>query len=145
MADGHRLRHIDLGGGLGIPYRDDNEPPPDPQAYAAIIKRHTDGLGLKLVFEIGRLIAGNAGILVTRVIYVKEGEGKDLRHRRRGDERPHPPDALRRLSRHQAGGRAAGGAPRMRADVVGPVCESGDYLALARDLPAYGRATSSRS
>ena len=76
MADGHRLRHIDLGGGLGIPYREDNEPPPDPQAYAAIIKRHTGGLGLKLVFEIGRMIVGNAGILVTRVIYVKEGEGK---------------------------------------------------------------------
>src|SRR5688572_13353411 len=57
MADGHRLRHIDLGGGLGIPYREDDEPPPDPVAYAALIKRHTGGLGLKLVFEIGRLIA----------------------------------------------------------------------------------------
>ena len=62
--------------GLGIPYRADNEPPPDPQAYAAIIKRHTADLGLKLVFEMGRLIAGNAGILVTQVIYVKEGADK---------------------------------------------------------------------
>ena len=76
MGDGHRLHHIDLGGGLGIPYRDDNEPPPDPQAYAAVIKRHTRDLGLKLVFETGRLIVGNAGILVTQVIYVKDGAGK---------------------------------------------------------------------
>ena len=86
--------HIDLGGGLGIPYRADNEPPPDPQAYAAIIKRHTSDLGLKLVFEMGRLIAGNAGILVTQVIYVKQGADKLLRDRRRGDERPDPSDAL---------------------------------------------------
>ena len=58
-------------------------PPPDPQAYAAIIKRHTQDLGLKLIFETGRMIAGNAGILVTRVVYVKDGRGQDLRHRRR--------------------------------------------------------------
>src|SRR3954469_1099947 len=76
MGDGHRLHHIDLGGGLGIPYRDDNAPPPDPQAYAAIIKRHIRDLGLKLVFEMGRLIVGNGGILVTSVIYVKSGAGK---------------------------------------------------------------------
>ena len=78
MADGHKLHHIDLGGGLGIPYRADNEPPPDPQAYAAIIKRHTSDLGLKLVFEMGRLIAGNAGILVTQVIYVKQGADRSF-------------------------------------------------------------------
>src|SRR5215212_3768993 len=76
MATGHNLHHIDLGGGLGIPYQADDPPPPDPAAYAAIIKRHTRDLGLKLVFEIGRMIAGNAGVLVTRVIYVKAGEGK---------------------------------------------------------------------
>src|SRR3954462_1169445 len=73
MGDGHRLHHIDLGGGLGIPYRDDNAPPPDPEAYAAIIKRPAKALGLKLVFEMGRLIVGNAGILVTKVTYVKDG------------------------------------------------------------------------
>src|ERR671912_703035 len=72
MAEGHALRHIDLGGGLGIPYREHDEPPPDPRAYAAVIKRRTQGLGLKLIFEIGRMIAGNAGILVTRILYVKE-------------------------------------------------------------------------
>ena len=75
-ADGHSISHVDLGGGLGIPYRDDNEPPPDPAAYAAIVKRATQGLGCKLIFEPGRLIVGNAGILVTRVLYVKRGEAK---------------------------------------------------------------------
>src|SRR3954465_6160566 len=67
-ADGHHIAHVDLGGGLGIPYREDNEPPPDPDAYAAIVKRATRGLGCKLIFEPGRMIVGNAGILVTRVI-----------------------------------------------------------------------------
>ncbi len=137
MADGHRLRHIDLGGGLGIPYRDDNEPPPDPQAYAAIIKRHTDGLGLKLVFEIGRMIAGNAGILLTRVIYVKEGEGKafvivdaamnDL-------IRPTLYDAYHDI---KPVAEPPVGAPRMRADVVGPVCEFG-RLSRACARPSQG-------
>jgi diaminopimelate decarboxylase len=76
MREGHRLEHIDLGGGLGIPYRPDDDPPPLPSAYAETITRHTRGLGLKLIFEIGRLIVGNAGILLTRVLYVKRGEAK---------------------------------------------------------------------
>ena len=75
-ADGHAISHVDVGGGLGIPYREDNEPPPDPDAYAAIVKRATTNLGCKLIFEPGRLIVGNAGILVTRVLYVKRGEAK---------------------------------------------------------------------
>src|SRR6202161_3163604 len=75
-ADGHTISHIDLGGGLGIPYRDDNDPPPDPDAYSQIDKTATRGLGCKLIFEPGRLIVGNAGILVTRVLYVKHGEAK---------------------------------------------------------------------
>src|SRR3981189_837447 len=75
-ADGHAISHVDLGGGLGIPYRDDNEPPPAPDAYAAIVKRATRDLGCKLIFEPGRLIVGNAGILVTRVLYLKRGEAK---------------------------------------------------------------------
>src|SRR5580658_3231934 len=61
-ADGHTIGHIDLGGGLGIPYREDNDPPPDPDAYARIVKDATRGLGCKLIFEPGRLIVGNAGI-----------------------------------------------------------------------------------
>src|SRR5262249_54325175 len=76
MRDGHKLEHIDLGGGLGIPYRLDDPPPPLPSAYAAVINRHTRTLGLKLIFEIGRMIVGNAGVLVTKVIYVKQGEAK---------------------------------------------------------------------
>ena len=75
-ADGHAIGHIDLGGGLGIPYRDDDEPPPDPSAYAAMVKRAHARPWLHLVFEPGRLIVGNAGILVTRVLYVKRGETK---------------------------------------------------------------------
>ncbi len=93
-ADGHAIDHVDLGGGLGIPYREDNEPPPDPDAYAAVVKRATRGLGCRLIFEPGRLIVGNAGILVTRVLYVKHGESQDLCHRRRRHERSRPPHAL---------------------------------------------------
>ena len=62
--------------GLGIPYREDNEPPPHPDAYAAMVKRATRDLGCKLIFEPGRLLVGNAGILVTRVLYLKRGEAK---------------------------------------------------------------------
>lgn len=136
MADGHRLHHIDLGGGLGVPYREDNEPPPDPQAYAQIIKRHTSGLGLKLIFEMGRMIAGNAGILVTQVIYVKEGDGKNfvIVDAAMNDLiRPTLYDAYHEIKPVMEPERNAG---RIVADVVGPVCETGDYLALSRDLPA---------
>jgi diaminopimelate decarboxylase len=135
MSDGHRLHHIDVGGGLGIPYRADNDPPPDPEAYAAIIKRRTDGLGLKLVFEIGRLIAGNAGVLLTRVVYVKHGEGKTfvIVDAAMNDLiRPTLYDAHHDLKPVVEPSPDAG---RMTADVVGPVCESGDYLALAREMP----------
>ncbi len=135
MSDGHRLHHIDVGGGLGIPYRADNDPPPNPEAYAAIIKRRTDGLGLKLVFEIGRLIAGNAGVLLTRVVYVKHGEGKTfvIVDAAMNDLiRPTLYDAHHDLKPVVEPSPDAG---RMTADVVGPVCESGDYLALAREMP----------
>jgi diaminopimelate decarboxylase len=135
-ADGHTISHIDLGGGLGIPYREDNEPPPHPDAYADIVKRATRDLGCTLIFEPGRLIVGNAGILVTRVLYLKQGEAKtfvivdagmnDLirptLYEAHHDIRPvlEPPP----------------GAARIIADVVGPVCESGDFLALDRDMAA---------
>ncbi|MGO4706093.1 diaminopimelate decarboxylase [Microvirga sp. 2MCAF38] len=136
MADGHKLHHIDLGGGLGVPYREDNEPPPDPQAYADIIKRHTRDLGLKLVFEMGRLIAGNAGILITQVIYVKEGAGKTfvIVDAAMNDLiRPTLYDAHHDIKPVVAPGR---NATHIIADVVGPVCETGDYLALSRDMPS---------
>ena len=70
------IDHVDLGGGLGIPYRDDNEPPPHPERYAEIVKRRTRDARLQAVFEPGRLIVGNAGVLVTSVIYVKHGDAK---------------------------------------------------------------------
>ena len=134
-ADGHHIEHVDLGGGLGIPYREDNEPPPDPNAYAAIVKRATRGLDCKLIFEPGRMIVGNAGILVTRVLYVKRGEAKhfvvvdaamnDL-IRPTLYEAHHDIRPVKENSR----------APRIVADVVGPVCETGDYLALDREMPA---------
>jgi diaminopimelate decarboxylase len=136
MGAGHKLHHIDFGGGLGVPYREDNEPPPDPQAYAQIIKGHTRDLGLKLVFEMGRMIAGNAGILVTQVIYVKEGAGRNfvIVDAAMNDLiRPTLYDAHHDIKPVVEPGRDAG---RIVADVVGPVCETGDYLALSRDLPA---------
>ena len=75
-ADGHAIRRVDLGGGLGVPYRANNEPPPDPAAYGALAAEATKGLGARLILEPGRLIAANAGILVSRVIYIKKGERK---------------------------------------------------------------------
>jgi diaminopimelate decarboxylase len=135
-ADGHTIKHLDLGGGLGIPYREDNEPPPDPDAYAAIVKRTTAGLGCKLIFEPGRLIVGNAGILLTRVLYVKRGEAKTFVIVDAGMNdlvRPTLYDAHHDI---KAVREQPVGAPRIVADVVGPVCESGDFLALGRSLPA---------
>ncbi|WP_230532828.1 diaminopimelate decarboxylase [Microvirga roseola] len=136
MAASHRLHHIDLGGGLGVPYREDNEPPPDPKAYADTIKRHTHDLGLKLVFEMGRMIAGNAGILVTQVIYAKEGADKTfvIVDAAMNDLiRPTLYDAHHDI---RPVVEPARNTPWIVADVVGPVCETGDYLALSRDMPA---------
>jgi diaminopimelate decarboxylase len=134
-GDGHPIDHIDLGGGLGVPYREDNEPPPDPAAYADIVKKNTSGLGCTLVFEPGRLIVANAGILVTSVVFVKETEGKDfyIVDAAMNDLiRPTLYDAHHDIKPVK---QAALGAERRIVDVVGPVCETGDYLAQARSLP----------
>jgi diaminopimelate decarboxylase len=135
-ADGHTISHIDLGGGLGIPYREDNEPPPDPDAYAAIVKNATKNLGCKLIFEPGRLIVGNAGILVTRVLYVKHGEGKTFVIVDAGMNDLIRPTLYEAHHDIRPVRQAPAGAPRITADVVGPVCESGDFLALDRSLVA---------
>jgi diaminopimelate decarboxylase len=133
-ADGHHIDHVDLGGGLGIPYREDNDPPPLPQAYAEVVKQATRGLDCTLIFEPGRLIVGNAGILVTRVIYVKQGEGKTFVVVDAGMNdliRPTLYEAhheIRPLKESLADAR------RALVDVVGPVCETGDFLALDRDM-----------
>jgi diaminopimelate decarboxylase len=134
-ADGHTISHVDLGGGLGIPYREGSEIPPDPAAYAKVVKEATRGLNCKLIFEPGRLIVGNAGILVTSVLYVKRGEAKTfiIVDAAMNDLiRPTLYEAHHDvLPVRQPGPKARS----IRADVVGPVCETGDYLALDRDLP----------
>ena len=134
-ADGHTIGHIDLGGGLGIPYREDNDPPPDPDAYARIVKNATRGLDCKLIFEPGRLIVGNAGILVTRVLFVKHGEAKTFVIVDAGMNDLIRPTLYEAHHDIRPVREAAVGAPRIIADVVGPVCESGDFLALDRSLP----------
>ena len=134
-ADGHTITHVDFGGGLGIPYYADREAPPAPAAYAAMVKRVTHNLGCTLMFEPGRMIVGNAGILVTRVIYVKHGEAKNfviIDAAMNDLIRPTLYEAHHDILPLVA---AAAGAPTITADVVGPVCESGDYLALDRTLP----------
>jgi diaminopimelate decarboxylase len=134
-ADGHHISHVDVGGGLGIPYHADRPAPPLPSAYAEIVKHAVRDLGVKLLFEPGRLIVGNAGILVSRVLYVKRGDAKNFvvidaamndLIRPTLYEAHHDILPVRRL---------AAGAPTIVADVVGPVCETGDYLGLDRTMP----------
>jgi diaminopimelate decarboxylase len=134
-ADGHVIEHVDLGGGLGIPYRDDNEPPPRPEAYADVVKRATRELGCTLIFEPGRLLVGNAGILLTRVLYVKRGEAKTFVIVDAGMNDLIRPTLYEAHHEIWPVSEPAFNTPRMKADIVGPVCESGDFLALARDLP----------
>jgi diaminopimelate decarboxylase len=133
-ADGHTISHVDLGGGLGIPYRDDNEPPPDPAAYAEVVKRATRDLDCKLIFEPGRLIVGNAGILVTRVEYVKRGEAKTFVVVDAGMNDLIRPTLYEAHHEIWPVKEAPASARRVVVDVVGPVCESGDFLALQRDM-----------
>ena len=130
-ADGHNIRHVDVGGGLGIPYHAEGDASPLPSQYARIIIKHLGGLGAELVLEPGRLIVGNAGILVTTVEYVKEGDKtfvivdaamNDL-IRPTLYEAFHEIEPVRRSN-----------LPQITADVVGPVCETGDYIALGRRM-----------
>ncbi|MEM6464115.1 MAG: diaminopimelate decarboxylase [Pseudomonadota bacterium] len=137
-AAGHRIEHVDVGGGLGIPYRADNDPPPDPAAYADVVLEHVRSLDCQVIFEPGRMIAGNAGILVSEVIYVKETGNKtffvvdaamnDL-------IRPTLYDAWHEIRPVLE---PAPDTPHITADFVGPVCESGDYLAQDRSSPMLG-------
>ena len=134
-ADGHTISHVDFGGGLGIPYYMDREAPPEPSVYAAMVKRVTHNLGCTLMFEPGRMIVGNAGILVTRVIYVKHGDARNfviIDAAMNDLIRPTLYEAHHDILPVVA---SAAGAPTILADVVGPVCETGDYLALGRTMP----------
>ena len=130
-ADGHAIARADLGGGLGVPYRTDNQPPPAPAAYGAMIAKVTKGLNAQLILEPGRLIAANAGILVARVIYNKQGEAKRFLIIDAGMNdliRPAMYDA-----HHDIVSVAGPMSASERYDVVGPVCETADLF--ARDCP----------
>ena len=133
-ADGHIITHVDLGGGLGIPYREDNEPPPLPDAYADVVKRATKDLGCKLIFEPGRLLVGNAGILVTRVLFVKHGEAKQFVIVDAAMNDLIRPTLYEAYHAIRPVTLPSASAPRIRADFVGPVCESGDFLGLDREM-----------
>ncbi len=136
-AQGHALEHLDLGGGLGVPYRHQDEAPPHPDAYAAVVKEQLGDLGLRIILEPGRMIVGNAGILVTRVVFVKEGADRTFTivdaamndlirptlYEAHHDILPVREELL--------------STPPVQQDVVGPVCETGDYLALDRNLPPF--------
>ncbi|ERL98695.1 diaminopimelate decarboxylase [Rhodobacteraceae bacterium HIMB11] len=133
-ADGHNIRRLDLGGGLGIPYTRSNEAPPLPTDYGAMVKRVLGHLNCEIEIEPGRLIAGNAGILVSQVIYVKEGEDRKfliLDAAMNDLIRPAMYEAhhdIEPVIEPQAG------AERATYDVVGPVCESGDTFAKGREM-----------
>lgn len=134
-ADGHTIKRLDLGGGLGIPYARSNEAPPLPSDYGALIKKTVGHLDCEIEIEPGRLIAGNAGILVSRVIYVKQGEGRQfliLDGAMNDLIRPAMYDAhhdIVPVIEPEAG------VEYQPYDIVGPVCESGDTFAKNRMMP----------
>jgi diaminopimelate decarboxylase len=133
-SEGHEITRLDLGGGLGIPYERSNEAPPLPMDYGALIKRTVGHLGCEIEIEPGRLISGNAGVLVSQVIYVKSGEGRDFLIL---------DAAMNDLVRPSMYGahhdivplvQSAPGSESQPYDVVGPVCETGDTFAKGRNL-----------
>jgi diaminopimelate decarboxylase len=134
-ADGHQIIRLDLGGGLGIPYTRDNSAPPLPIEYGQMVKEELAHLGCEIEIEPGRLIAGNAGIMVSRVIYVKSGEDRDfliLDGAMNDLIRPAMYDAHHDIVPVIE---PAPGTESQLYDVVGPVCESGDTFARRRALP----------
>ena len=134
-ADGHAIEHIDAGGGLGIPYAHWDDPETyHPERYAAIIKARLSPLNCRLIFEPGRLIAGNAGILVTTVLYVKRGEAKTFIIVDAGMNdlvRPTLYDAYHEILCVEPPSQSR----IIVADIAGPVCETGDFFALKRKIP----------
>jgi diaminopimelate decarboxylase len=134
-ADGHDIRRLDLGGGLGIPYERSNEAPPLPMEYGEVIRRTVGHLGCEIEIEPGRLIAGNAGLLVTSVIYRKEGEGRDflIVDAAMNDLiRPAMYEAHHDIIPVKE---PAVGVEPTPHDIVGPVCETGDTFAKERNMP----------
>src|SRR5690606_36466824 len=137
-SDGHDITHVDMGGGLGVPYHLDNSPPPLPVAYGEIVRKRFGDMGVRLVFEPGRLIVGNAGILVTEVIYLKEAEAKNFLIVDAGMNDLIRPTLYEAYHAIRPVVEPAADVEWIRADVVGPVCETGDYLGLDRNLPRMG-------
>jgi diaminopimelate decarboxylase len=135
IADGHKLEHLDIGGGLGVPYMSDGEVAPPPTAYAAVVKEQLGDLGLKLVLEPGRVIVGNAGILVSRVLYCKEGVDKTFTVVDAAMNDLIRPTLYEAQHEIWPVDEAKVAMPAFVQDIVGPVCETGDYLALDRKLP----------
>ncbi|WP_417249722.1 diaminopimelate decarboxylase [Celeribacter sp.] len=134
-ADGHNIRRLDLGGGLGIPYERSNDAPPLPLEYGEVIKETVGHLGCEVEIEPGRLISGNAGILVSSVIYLKNGEGRDflIVDAAMNDlVRPSMYDAHHDIVSVVEAEAAVDQHP---VDIVGPVCETGDTFAKARNMP----------
>jgi len=134
-AEGHEITHVDLGGGLGIPYNNDDELPPHPEEYANTIKNLVSHLECKILIEPGRMIAGNAGILVTKVLYVKPGDTKSflIVDAAMNDlARPTLYDAHHEIMPVTE---QAETADKITADIVGPICETGDFLAKNRQVP----------
>ncbi|MEM1005668.1 MAG: diaminopimelate decarboxylase [Pseudomonadota bacterium] len=134
-AEGHNIRRLDLGGGLGIPYTRSNEAPPRPVDYGTLIRKTLGHLGCEIEIEPGRLIAGNAGLMVSRVVYVKSGEGRDfliLDGAMNDLIRPAMYEAYHDIV---AVNEPAAGVEQHPYDIVGPVCESGDTFAKQRNMP----------
>ena len=137
-ADGHTIRRLDLGGGLGIPYARTNAAPPTPQDYGDLIRRTVGHLGCEIEIEPGRLISGNAGIMVSRVIYVKEGADRQfliLDGAMNDLIRPAMYEAHHDIVPVIE---PAPGAAQATYDIVGPVCESGDTFARGRTMAKVG-------
>ena len=133
-ADGHDIRRLDLGGGLGIPYESNNHHPPSPEDYCALIAEKVGHLGCEIEIEPGRFIAGNAGVFVSEVIYVKQGEDREfliVDGAMNDLIRPAMYDAHHDIVPIKA---PAAGTEYQAYDVVGPVCESGDTFAKGRAL-----------
>ncbi len=134
-ADGHEISRLDLGGGLGIPYARSNTAPPLPTDYGALIQRTVGHLGCEIEIEPGRLISGNAGLMVSKVIYVKSGEDREfliIDGAMNDLIRPAMYEAWHDIVPVIE---PAPGTEPAKYDIVGPVCESGDTFAKAREMP----------
>jgi diaminopimelate decarboxylase len=138
-AAGHRIEHLDIGGGLGVPYRSaGSDILPSPKAYADVVRDTLGGLGLRIVLEPGRVIVANAGVLVTRVLYAKRGRDKTFTVVDAAMNDLIRPTLYEAEHEIWPVNEVAAGAPPILQDVVGPVCETGDYLAQNRRLPPCG-------